>query len=85
VREKNKRLVLQRLSLPAENVLVLQQYELHDLVLVHHVDRDVPRLLFGAQQRGAVHDGHALSGHTVLLAILDHPGEDTSFGNENKS
>lgn len=59
--------------LPAKNVLVLQQYQLHDLVLVHHVDRHVPGLCFRPQQRGAEHDGHTLRGHTVLFTVVDHP------------
>lgn len=69
-----KRLILRRLLLPAEDVLVLQQYELHYLVLVDHVDRHVPGLGFGPQQRGAEHDGHALGGHAVFLSVVDHPG-----------
>lgn len=66
-------LVLRRLSLPAEDALVLMQYELHDLVLVDHVDRHVEGLGLGPQQRGAEHDGHALGGHAVFLPVVDHP------------
>lgn len=63
------------LPLPAEDALVLEQNELHDLVLVHHVDRYVSRLSLGPQQRGSKHDGHALSGHTIGLPMFNHPGE----------
>lgn len=66
-------LVLGRVFLPAEDVLVLVQNELHDLVLVDHVDRHVDGLGFRPQQRGAEHDGHALGGHAVLLPVVDHP------------
>lgn len=38
------------------------------------MDRHVPGLYFRAQKRGAEHDGHALSGHAVFLAVVDHPG-----------
>ena len=73
---KKKRLILRRLllRLPPENVLVLQQYKLHYLVLVDHVDRHVQGLCLRPQQRGAEHDGNALGGHTVLLPVVDHPG-----------
>lgn len=60
--------------LPAEDAFVLEQYELHYLVLVDHVDRDVARLGLGPQQRGSEHDGHALGGHTVFLTVVDHSG-----------
>lgn len=63
------------LRLPAENALVLQQNELHDLVLVHHVDRNVARLRLGPQQRGSEDDGHTLGGHPVGLAVFDHTGD----------
>lgn len=72
--QKKEALVLRCRSLPAENVLVLQQYELHYLVLVDHVDRHVPHLRLWPQQRGPKHDGHALGVHAVLLAVVDHPG-----------
>lgn len=71
--KKKEALVLQRRFLPAENVLVLQQYELHYLVLVDHVHRHVPHLRLRPQQRGPEHDGHALGVHAVLLAVVDHP------------
>lgn len=70
---KREALVLRCRPLPAENVLVLQQYELHYLVLVDHVDRHVPHLRLRPQQRGPEHDGHALGVHAVLLAVVDHP------------
>ena len=60
-------------SLP-EDPLVLQQNELHYLVLVHHVDRHVARLRLWPQEGGSEHDGHALGGHAVGLAVLNHPG-----------
>ena len=59
--------------LPPEDALVLEQDELHDLVLVHHVHRDVARLRLGPQQRGPEHDGHARGGHAVGLAVVNHP------------
>lgn len=61
--------------LPAKNTLVLEQRELHNLVLVHHVDRDVPRLSLRSQQRGSKNDGQALSGHTIGFPVFSHPGE----------
>lgn len=66
-------LILRNVSLPAEDALVLLQNELHDLVLVDHVDGHVEGLGFRPQQRGAKHDGHALGGHAVLLPVVDHP------------
>lgn len=72
-KKKKEAFILRRRFLPAENVLVLQQYELHYLVLVDHVDRHVPYLRLRPQQRGPEHDGHALGVHAVLLAVLDHP------------
>lgn len=72
-REEKQSLVLRRAPLPAEDALVLVQYELHDLVLVDHVHRHVEGLGFGPQQRGAEHDGHALGGHAVFLPVVDHP------------
>lgn len=79
-KKKKEALVLQRRFLPAENVLVLQQYQLHYLVLVDHVDRHVPHLRLRPQQRGPKHDGHALGVHAVLLAVVDHPGEGRGRG-----
>lgn len=66
-------LLRRRLLLPAEDALVLQQYELHNLVLVHHVDRYVARFRLGPQQGGPEHDGHALGGHAVGLPMVNHP------------
>lgn len=60
--------------LPPEDAFVLEQYELHYLVLVHHVDGDVARFGLRPEQRGAEHDGHALSGHAVGLSVVNHPG-----------
>lgn len=65
--------------LPAENALVLQQYELHDLVLIDHVHGDVARLRLGPQQRGSEDDGHALGGHAVGLPVFDHPAGDRTL------
>lgn len=76
-REEKRASPSRSLFLPAEDVLVLVQYELHDLVLVDHVDRHVEGLGLGPQQRGAEHDGHALGGHAVLLPVVDHPGGGT--------
>ena len=59
--------------LPAEDAFVLEQYELHYLVLVDHVDRDVACLGLGPQQRGSEHDGYALGGHAVGLSVFNHP------------
>lgn len=61
--------------LPAKNALVLKQYELHNLVLVHHVDCDVSCLHLRPQQCGSKYDGHALSGHTICFPMFDHPVE----------
>lgn len=65
--------------LPAENALVLQQYELHNLVLIDHVHGDVARLCLGPQQRGSEDDGHALGGHAVGLPVFDHPAGDRTL------
>lgn len=78
--QKKEALILRCRSLPAENVLVLQQYELHYLVLVDHVDRHVPHLRLRPQQRGPEHDGHALGVHAVLLAVVDHPDGERGTG-----
>lgn len=66
--------------LPLKNALVLDENKLHYLVLVHHVDCNVARLGLRPQQRGSKHDGHALGGHAVGLAVVNHPvgvGENT--------
>lgn len=78
--KKKGALILRCRSLPAENVLVLQQYELHYLVLVDHVDCHVPHLRLRPQQRGPEHDGHALGVHAVLLAVVDHTGGERGTG-----
>lgn len=66
--------------LPAKDAVVLEQDELHYLVLVDHVDRNVARLRLGPQQRGTEHDGHALGSHAVGLAMVNHPGGRSRIG-----
>ena len=58
-------------SLPVqvEDFLALDEDELHNLVLVDHVDCHVPRVQLGPHQRWAKHDADSLSGHQVF------PGE----------
>lgn len=62
--------------LPAKDAFKLQQYELYYLVLVDHVDRYVARLRFGPEERGSENDGHALGGHAVGFAVVDHPARE---------
>lgn len=59
--------------LPAKHTLILEQYELHYLVLVDHVHCNVARLRLGSEQRGTEHYGHALGGHAVGLSVVYHP------------
>lgn len=61
-------------GLSTKNAFIFKQYQLHDLVLVDHVDRDVARLGLGPQQGWSEHDGHALGGHAVGLSVFNHPG-----------
>lgn len=64
----------QQASLPAEDAFILQQYELHNLVLVDHMDRNVARLGLGSEQSGSKYNGHTLSGHAVGISVVNHPG-----------
>lgn len=50
-----------------EDFFALAENELHDLVLVDHVERHVSCVQFGPHQRRAEHDADALSGHQVLF------------------
>lgn len=56
-----------------ENTLVFIQNKLHDLVLKHHVVRNVRRLHLWPQQRWTKHDGDILHSHAIVLPELNDP------------
>lgn len=56
-----------------EDALVLVEDELDNLVLEDHEHGDVGRLRLRPEQRGAEDDGHVLHGHTVVVAVVNHP------------
>lgn len=60
-----------------EDELELTEHQLHNLALEDHVDRHVGGLSLRAEQRGAEHDGDALSRHPVGVFVLYHPGNGT--------
>jgi len=62
-------------SLPvqAEDLLALDEDELHDLGLVDHVDRHVAGVQLGPHERGAEHDAEALRGHQVPPGARQNP------------
>ena len=61
-------------GLSAEDGVLLQEDQRHNLVLIDHVDRHVSGLGLGSQQSGPEHDGHALRRHAVLIPVIDHSG-----------
>lgn len=54
----------------------LNEDELHDLVLVHHVDRHVACVLLRPHEGGAEDDAEALSGHQVLGGECQNSGRE---------
>lgn len=54
------------LPVQVEDLSALDEDKLHDLVLVHHVDRHISCVQLGPHQCWPEHDADALSGHQVL-------------------
>lgn len=57
----------------------LSEDELHDLVLVHHVDRHVTCVLLCPHEGGAEDYAEALSGHQVLGGERQNSGREPNI------
>lgn len=66
------------LPVQVENLSALDEDELHDLVLVRHVDGHVSCVVFRPHQRRAKYNTDTLSGHQVLLRKSQNPENNKS-------